>query len=224
MRLLLIEDDAALTALLRDQLCARGFSVDAAPNGAAGLAQLRRACYDGCILDRMLPELDGLTLLRRARAEGIRTPVLMLTAMGRTEDLVDGLEGGADDYLSKPFAMPELLARVAVLLRHGAGHSAQILSVGDLTLDAERMILSGPSGRCTLTAREQAMLTLLLQKAGSVVPRETFFSSVWGEGAEVGDSSLDTYIYFLRRRLRSVGSRWRLTTRRGVGYLLEEPS
>lgn len=221
MRLLLIEDDRQLSGLVTRQLQERGFQVDAAGDGEDGLFLLRQNCYDGCILDRMLPGLDGLSLLKQARRAGVTTPVLMLTAMSRTEDLVDGLESGADDYLAKPFAMPELLARVTVMLRHGNKQAHRRLTAGDLTLDLEGMVLSGPAGRCTLTAREQDMLSLLMQKKGEVISRETFFGNIWGAGAEVGDSSLDTYIYFLRRRLKSVGSRWQLTTRRGVGYLLE---
>lgn len=221
MRLLLIEDDIQLAALVCNQLIERGFPVDTVQDGEEGLLLLRQSCYDGCILDRMLPGLDGLTLLRQARASGVTTPVLMLTAMNRTEDLVDGLEGGADDYLAKPFAMPELLARVTVLLRHGPRQTARTLTAGDLSLDLDGMILTGPTGSCTLTQRERDMLALLLQRPGEVVSRDVFFGNIWGAGAEVGESSLDTYIYFLRRRLKSVGAHWQLTTRRGVGYLLE---
>lgn len=221
MRLLLIEDDAQLSALIRDQLQDRGYQVDMAGDGEEGLLLLQRGCYDGCILDRMLPELDGLSLLRAARRQGVNTPVLMLTALGRTQDLVDGLEGGADDYLAKPFAMPELLARVAVLVRHGPRQAAHTCSVYDLTLDPDALLLSGPHGSCSLTPRERDMFLLLFQRAGEVVPRELFFGNVWGVDAEVGESSLDTYVYFLRRRLRSVGTSVRLTTRRGIGYCLE---
>lgn len=222
MRLLLIEDDLQLSGLVTRQLQERGFQVDTVSNGEEGLFLLRQNCYDGCVLDRMLPGLDGLSLLKQARQSGVTTPVLLLTAMSRTEDLVDGLEGGADDYLAKPFAMPELLARVTVLLRHGNRQVTRQLTAGDLTLDLDKMVLHGPVGRCTLTPREGDMLSLLLQKKGEVISRELFFGNIWGAGAEVGESSLDTYIYFLRRRLRAVGSRWQLTTRRGVGYLLEE--
>ena len=221
MRLLLIEDDKQLASLLCRQLEERGYQIDWAESGEDGLLLLGQNCYDGCILDRMLPGLDGLTLLRSARKNGITTPVLMLTALGRTEDLVSGLESGADDYLAKPFAMPELLARVTVLLRHGPRQVSNLLTAGDLTLDQDSMTLTGPTGSCTLTQRERDMLALLLQKPGEVIGREVFFGNIWGMGADVSDSSLDTYVYFLRRRLRSVGTRWKLSTRRGVGYLLE---
>lgn len=222
MRLLLIEDDIQLSALVAQQLTERGFQIDAVQNGEEGLHLLRQGCYDGCILDRMLPGLDGLALLRQARSSGVNTPVLMLTAMSRTEDLVDGFEGGADDYLAKPFAMPELLARVHVLLLHGPRQRERHFRAEDLTLDPEDMVLTGPSGSCSLTTRERDMLVLLLQKPGEVVPREVFFGNIWGAGAEVGESSLDTYIYLLRRRLKSVGTSWQLITRRGVGYLLDQ--
>ncbi|MCC8181712.1 MAG: response regulator transcription factor [Clostridiales bacterium] len=221
MYLLLVEDDLQLSGLIAEQLRKRGYQVDAAYDGERGLSLLRQGRYDGCILDRMLPGLDGLTLLRRARAAGVSVPVLMLTAMSRTEDLVDGFENGADDYLSKPFAMPELLVRVDAMLRRGAKKTADGLSVGDLTLDTATMTLTGPSGHCTLTRRETDILSLLMETPGQVIPREHFFQAVWGMDAQVGDASLDTYIYFLRRRLQTVGTCWRLTTRRGKGYLLQ---
>lgn len=222
MHILLIEDDPQLSELVADQFRQLGHQVDTATDGNEGLSLLRRGDYDGCILDRMLPGLDGLTLLRRARAAGVTTPVLMLTALGRTEDLVDGFETGADDYLAKPFAMPELLARVGALLRRGAKKSPATLEAGDLTLELDSMVLTGPKGSCTLTRRELDLLTLLLEQPGQVVPRERFFQAVWGVDAPVGDASLDTYIYFLRRRLKTVGTCWKLTTRRGTGYLMEE--
>ncbi len=221
MRLLLIEDDLPLSGLLVRQLQRQGYAVDTAADGPSGLALLRQGDYDGCILDRMLPQLDGLSLLREARGAGVRTPVLLLTALGETQDLVEGLEGGADDYLAKPFAMPELLARVAVLLRHGPRQSGPLCRAFDLTLDPDGLLLTGPGGSCSLTPRERDMFLLLMGAPGEVVARERFFGQVWGTGAEIGESSLDTYIYFLRRRLRAVGTCTRLATRRGVGYCLE---
>ncbi|MCD7857408.1 MAG: response regulator transcription factor, partial [Clostridiales bacterium] len=218
MNILLIEDDLQLSGLVADQLRNRGYQVDAAANGEEGLALLLRGGYDGCILDRMLPGLDGLTLLRRVRAAGVETPVLMLTALNRTEDLVDGFETGADDYLAKPFAMPELLARVDAMLRR-RGKQAAKLSAGDLTVDLAAMALTGPAGRCTLTRRELDILALLMEAPGEVIPRERFFQAVWGGvDAPVGDAALAPYIYFRRRRLQPVGTRWRLSPRWGMGY------
>lgn len=227
MRLLLIEDDTQLAGLISALFQERGFQVDAVDNGCLGQRRLRERGYDVCVLDRMLPGVDGLTLLQRVRQAGVTTPVLMLTAMSRTEDLVEGFAGGADDYLAKPFAVPELLARVNALLRRSGAvardlrPAARGLSVGDLRLNLDAMTLSGPVGSCSLTRRELETLALLLATPGEVVPRERFFDQVWGPGADVGDAALDTYIYFLRRKLAQVGTAQRLTTRRGTGYLLE---
>lgn len=220
MRLLLIEDDPSLCDLLRIQLEKEGYAIDTASNGRDGLFLLKQNFYDGCILDRMLPEMDGLTVLKRARAADIAAPILMLTAMSRTEDLVEGLSNGADDYLTKPFAMPELLARIAVMLRHQRKQDSAILRIGDLQLDRNSLTLTGPSGSCTLTVKERDMLELLMQKEGTVISRDIFFGNVWGADADVSESSLDTYIYFVRRRLKTVGSKWKLITKRGMGYVL----
>lgn len=227
MRLLLIEDDTQLAGLLSALFRERGMGVDTADNGTQGQRLLETGNYDLCVLDRMLPGVDGLTLLQRVRQAGVTTPVLMLTAMSRTEDLVEGFAGGADDYLAKPFAVPELLARVNALLRRSGAMAresrpaARQMTVGDLRLDLDAMTLYGPVGSCSLTRRELETLALLLATPGEVVPRERFFEQVWGPGADVGDAALDTYIYFLRRKLAQVGTAHRLTTRRGTGYLLE---
>lgn len=227
MSLLLIEDDTQLAGLISALFQERGVPVDTVDNGHLGQRRLLEGGYDVCILDRMLPGVDGLTLLQTVRQNGVTTPVLMLTAMSRTEDLVEGFAGGADDYLAKPFAVPELLARVNALLRRSGTvarerrPAARQMTVGDLRLDLDAMTLSGPTGSCSLTRRELETLALLLVTPGEVVPRERFFDQVWGPGTEVGDAALDTYIYFLRRKLAQVGTAQRLTTRRGTGYCLE---
>ena len=215
MRILLIEDDAALCRVLQPTLQAAGFGCDCCQNGADGLALLRTGCYDACILDRMLPELDGLTLLRQARTAGVTAPVLMLTALGQVGDRVARLDAGADDYLAKPFDTRELLARLRALVRRPAelNSAAHRIVCGDLVLDTAQQTLAGPEGAVAVSRRECDLLAALC--------RAVLLGSVWGADADVEDTSLDSYIRFARRRLRAVGSRAAIQTVRGAGYRLE---
>ena len=223
MRILLIEDDAALCRVLQPTLQAAGFGCDCCQNGADGLALLRTGCYDACILDRMLPELDGLTLLRQARAAGVTTPVLMLTALGQVGDRVAGLDAGADDYLAKPFDTRELLARLRALVRRPVELNSAVhrIACGDLTLDTAQQTLTGPGGTVAVSRRECDLLAVLCRAPGLLRSRAVLLGSVWGADADVEDASLDSYIRFARRRLRAVGSRAAIQTVRGAGYRLE---
>lgn len=221
MRLLLIEDDRALCSVLGPVLTGAGYAVTVCHTGAAGLDRLLGEGWDVCILDRLLPAPDGLTVLREARAAGCRTPVLLLTALGRVGDRVDGLDAGADDYLTKPFDTRELLARLRALTRRPGAASGAALVCSDLTLDAAELTLTGPSGTVTLSPRECALLEQLLQKPGRLQTRAALLARVWGPLAEVEDGNLDCYIHFARRRLLQVGSAAKITTVRGAGYRLE---
>lgn len=223
MRILLIEDDAALCGVLAPALQAAGLAADCCRSGAEGLALLRTGCYDACILDRMLPELDGLAVLRRARAGGVKTPVLMLTALAQVGDRVAGLDAGADDYLTKPFDTRELLARLRALARRPAAFAADAhrIAFGDLVLDTAQLRLTGPSAAVTVSRRECDLLAALCRAPGTLRPRAVLLGSVWGAQAEVEDTSLDSYIRFIRRRLAAVGSRAVVRTVRGVGYRLD---
>lgn len=222
MRVLLIEDDVALCAVLCPMLEAAGLPADACHNGADGLQLLRAGYYDACILDRMLPELDGLAVLRAARRAGVATPVLMLTAMARVGDRVDGLDAGADDYLAKPFDSRELLARLRALIRRPAELTARgaVLCAGDVALDAREMTLAGPKATVTLSRKEFDLLASLCKAPGVLRPREVLLGSVWGALAEVEEANLDSYIHFVRRRLTTVGSTAKIVTVRGAGYRL----
>ena len=173
MRILLIEDDAALCGVLAPALQAAGLAADCCRSGAEGLALLRTGCYDACILDRMLPELDGLAVLRRARAGGVKTPVLMLTALGQVGDRVAGLDAGADDYLTKPFDTRELLARLRALARRPAAFAADAhrIACGDLVLDTAQLRLTGPSAAVTVSRRECDLLAALCRAPGTLRPR-----------------------------------------------------
>ena len=221
MRILLIEDDGALCEALRPALEAASFRVDICPNGTDGLTLLISGAYDVCILDRMLPGLDGLSLLRAARMRGISTPVLMLTALSGIGDRVDGLDAGADDYLAKPFDTRELLARLRALTRRPGTTADPALHIGDVTLSPTELTLTGPQGTASLTNRECDLLEALLRSPGRLQARSSLLAQVWGPLAEVEEANLDCYIHFVRRRLQSVGSQSRVITVRGSGYKFE---
>lgn len=218
MHILLIEDDTALCAALAPALAGLG-KADFCHTGPEGLSLLVSGGYDLCILDRMLPGLDGLTLLRAARAQGVTTPVLLLTALAGAGDTVDGLDAGADDYLAKPFDTAVLLARLRALLRRSGGTAA--LTAGDLRLDTGELPLTGPAGSAVLSRKECDLLEALMRAPGRLQARSVLLARVWGPLAEVEEANLDCYIHFVRRRLAGVGSRARVVTVRGSGYRLE---
>ena len=223
MRILMIEDDKALCAAVELRLKKEGYTVDLAHTGEDGLHFALQNAYDLVLLDRMLPEGDGLSVVTRLRREGLSTPGLMMTALDGISDRVDGLDAGADDYLPKPFAPEELLARIRALSRRPVQwESTQRLTRGDLELDTELCALRGPRGSCSLSKRETQLFLLFLRNLGQVMTRELLLARVWGPDAPVEEGNLDNYIHFLRRRLGAVGSGMRLTTLRGVGYRLEE--
>ena len=195
MRLLLIEDDVSLCRSLELSLGQQGFEVT--------------VCHDGeVLLDRMLPGMDGMELLAEARREGCTAPVIFLTAMGELEDRIQGLDAGADDYLAKPFAFEELMARIRCVCRRPKRlNLSRQLSWGDVIYDPQEYLLTRAPKSCTLSRREGDLLTLFLQNPDQVLPRSTILMRVWGPDAEVESGNLDNYIHFLRRRLKSVDSR-----------------
>lgn len=220
MRLLLIEDDQRLERTLRAGLAEEGFVVDPAGDGPPGLAALRAHRYDACVLDLNLPSGDGLTLVQTARAEGITTPILILTARDAIPDRVRGLDLGADDYLLKPFAFAELLARLRVLLRRGTMPRASVLRNGELTLDlaTHKTRLAGQP--IELTQKQRALLAYLMVHQDEVVTRGMLLSAVWGYSFDPGTNIVDVHIAQLRRRIEQAGSRCPIETVRGVGYRL----
>lgn len=222
MRVLLIEDDAALCEAICAVFAKHGIACDVCHDGEDGLALLLQEPCDVCVLDRMLPALDGLTLLRRVRTAGIHTPVLLLTALGGIGDRVDGLEAGADDYLTKPFDMRELLARLRALQRRGSGVlQDETLRCGNVCLDVPQQTLKGPQGSVTLSKKECELLEVLLRNAHKLLARSVLLGRVWGTDASVEDANLDSYIHFVRRRLQAVGADIKVTTVRGTGYRVE---
>ena len=223
MRLLLIEDDESLCLSLSYQLRQDGFAPETCHDGEEGLLWARQQGYDLILLDRMLPGMDGLTLLRQLRREGIHTPVIFLTALGQLSDKTGGLDAGADDYIVKPFAYDELLARIRCVLRRPAVLSGgDLLRYGDVTYDPGSLTLRRGTASTALSKRLGDLLELFLRNPGQTLPRQTILLRVWGMETEVEDGNLDNYTYFLRRSLRKVGSTLRLTTVRGIGYRVEE--
>lgn len=222
MRILLIEDDRSLCRSLKLSLEQQGFSVTVCNDGEEGLFYLMENSHDLVLLDQMLPLLPGAQVLQKARAGGNNTPVIFLTALGSLEDRVQGLDLGADDYIVKPFAFEELMARIRCICRRPQQLRANdMLCFHDLTFDLSQNLLICKDVSCTLSRREGELLTLFLKNPEQTLPRSTILSRVWGPEHEIEEGNLDNYIHFLRRRLRSVGSSVQLKTIRGIGYQLQ---
>lgn len=224
MRILLVEDDKHLNETLKYYLEREGYLVDACLNGEDAQYYIDQQAADIILLDRMLPNCSGTELLTHLRSSNDRTPVIMLTALGTLQDKVEGLDMGADDYLVKPFAVEELLARIRSLMRRGteaAPMTSNDLIYKDLQLRDTIGELSGPKGNCTLSKRETCLLAVFLRNPGQTLSRGQLLNKVWGPENEVEDGNLDNYIFFLRRRLKSVSSTTMIHTIRGIGYRLE---
>ena len=220
MRLLIVEDDDALRAVLAKRLSAEGYAVDACATGTDGLDYALSMDYDGMVLDIMLPGIDGLEILRRLRAAKSGCPVLMLTARDAVADRVKGLNTGADDYLVKPFAFDELLARVRALLRKHAPDRSPLMTVADLEMDTTLRTVTRAGRRIELTAKEYAMLEYLLRNAGQVLTREQIIDHVWNYESGFASNLVDVYIGYLRVKIDRGASVRLLHTVRGAGYVL----
>lgn len=223
MRILLAEDDTNLNHTLSYQLNVQGFMVDSCFDGEEALFLAKENIHDVILLDRMLPTMEGTDILQDLRREGITIPVILITALGALSDKVEGLNMGADDYLVKPFAFEELLARIYCVTRRSpilANDNKFILS--DITYSTEENVLTGPKGNCSLSKREGTLLEVLLRNQGQTLSRNTLLLKVWGPDSDVEDGNLDNYIHFLRRRLLAIGSRLQIKTIRGIGYCLKE--
>ena len=222
MRILLAEDERELSRALVAILEHSGYTVDAAPDGEEALYDLDINDYDLAILDIMMPKVDGLTVLKAIREKGLDLPVLMLTAKSAISDRVAGLDAGANDYLTKPFAAQELLARIRVLTRTSANQSRRELSFGDISLDEKASQLVCGDARVDLTAREFQMMEMLVTAKGSKLSTDAFMRKVWGSLSDVETSVVWVNLSNLRKKLAAVGSGVRITALRGVGYYLEE--
>lgn len=223
MRILVIEDDQELSDIIISQLQQNGYLADQCLSGSDALFYCTQQIYDLIILDRMLPELDGLSLLSVIRCRGIHTPVIMATALDGLGDRIGGLDAGADDYLVKPFAMEELLARIrAVTRRPGRFDQSGELSFAGLSLKAGSQELKAENQTIVLSKKETALLEYLFKHAGQTLTRTQIIGYIWGPDAEVEEGNLDNYIYFLRRRLKTIGNQAVIKTIHAVGYRLEE--
>lgn len=223
MRVLVVEDYEPLRLAVTEALREEGHSVDACEAGDEALLRLGHGSYDACVLDLMLPGLEGLEVLRRSRAAGCQTAVLLLTARDAVGDRVDGLDAGADDYLVKPFAMAELLARVRALVRRGYGRRDPLVRVAHLAVDTARHAVTCAGERVELTAREYALLEYLALRAGEVVSRTEIWEHLYDEASDATSNVVDVYVGYLRRKLEAAGQPRLIHTRRGEGYLLAEP-
>ena len=222
MRILIAEDERDLNALLKKRLRQAGYSVDACFDGEEVFDYLPGAEYDALVLDIMMPKLDGIGVLQRLRAEGNPVPVLLLTAKDSIEDRVTGLDAGADDYLIKPFAFDELLARLRVLLRKPVMQKQQVLTVGDLSLwpDSRRVVRGGRE--ISLSAKEYNLLHYMMRNAGIVLSRDKLEQHVWDYDFSGGSNVIDVYIRYLRRKIDDGQASKLIHTVRGQGYVLRE--
>jgi len=222
MRILTIEDDRHMAELLRKGLVEEGHSVALAHTGSDGLALAESGSYDVIVLDVMLPVVDGYEVARRLRRARNRTPILMLTARDATSDVVEGLDAGADDYLTKPFSFDEFLARVRAVARRGPIVQGVGLSVGDLTLDPSTRDVARAGVPLTLTRTEYSLLEFLMRRAGHVVARDALIDGVWGYEREIEDNTLDAFVRLLRQKVDGSGRPRLIHTVRGVGYCVRE--
>jgi two-component system OmpR family response regulator len=220
MRLLVVEDEARLAAALRRGLQAEGFAVDVAGDGQSGLELARHGGYDAMILDVMLPKLSGYRVVRTLRTEEHWLPVLMLSAKDGEYDQADGLDCGADDYLTKPFSYVVLLARLRALLRRGSPERPAVLTVGELTLDPAQRRVTRDDAEIALTAREYAVLEYLMRRAGQVVSKTELLDHVWDAAEDTAPNAVEVYVGYLRRKI----GREVLETVRGAGYRLAGPA
>jgi len=222
MRLLLVEDDAKLVRALARGLGREGYAVDIARDGHEALEQAEAGEYEVILLDVMLPGPDGFAVCESLRLRGDRTPVLMLTARADVRDRIRGLNGGADDYLVKPFDFGELVARLRALTRRSpAAPAPAVLTVGDLQIDSERYVVTRAGQSVELSARELALLTCLAHRPGRVVSREQLLEQVWGPDADRSSNVVDVYVGYLRKKLERPAGPRLIRTVRGMGFVLE---
>ena len=220
MRILVVEDTIKVASFIQRGLEASQYQVDVEHDGEAGLNRLLVEDYDLAILDVMLPKMDGFSVIKAMRKQGVKVPVLLLTARGAVEDKVAGLDVGADDYLTKPFAFEELLARVRALLRRGAA-APEMLELADLRLDPAKRQVTRANKRIELTAKEFALLEYLLRRQGQVLSRSVIAQHVWGVDYDTFTNVIDVYVNYLRKKIDSDFQIKLLHTVRGAGYVLK---
>lgn len=225
MRILIAEDEVHLAEAVSQILKKHNYSVDIVHDGRSGLDNALSGIYDLLLLDIMMPEMDGITVLKKLRAEGNHTPVILLTAKGEISDKVAGLDHGADDYIAKPFATEELLARIrAALRRKGEVVPEDALKFGDIELNTAQLKLKVQGKEIKLNLKENELLELLITRKQAITSKEQIIEKLWGFDSDVEYNNVEVYISFLRKKLTFLHSEVRINTIRGVGYVLEETS
>ncbi|MEO2210221.1 response regulator transcription factor [Paenibacillus amylolyticus] len=225
MRILIAEDEVHLAEAVSQILKKNNYSVDMVHDGRSGLDYAQSGIYDLLLLDIMMPEMDGITVLKKLRSEGNHTPIILLTAKGELSDKVTGLDYGADDYIAKPFATEELLARIrAALRRKGEVVPEDGLKFGDIELNTTQLKLSVQGKEIKLNLKENELLELLIARKQAITSKEQIIEKLWGFDSEVEYNNVEVYISFLRKKLTFLNSAVRINTIRGVGYVLEVTS
>ena len=223
MKLLIVEDEKRLCETIAKYFKAEGYSIDTCYDGSDALDYINGTEYDAIILDIMLPGLDGISVLRTIRSRKLTTPVLLLTAKTSIEDKVDGLDSGADDYLTKPFSLEELSARIRVLIRrHGVERVDKSISVGPLTLDTDKKIAIRQGQEIALTAKEYSILEYLMHNKGIVLSREKIQHHIWNYDYEGSSNIIDVYIRTLRNKVDAGFDQKLIQTIRGMGYVIKD--
>jgi len=222
MRILLAEDELSLARAIVAILKKNNYEADAVHDGAEALTYLSSGQYDGAVLDIMMPKMDGITVLKKYRQAGGTTPILMLTAKSEIEDKVLGLDSGANDYLTKPFATQELMARIRAMTRTMQSQSSSVLQMGNIQLNRLNFELSSPTGSFHLTNREFQMMEMLLANPHQLIPTERFMEKIWGYDNEAEINVVWVYISYLRKKLTSLNADIQIRMTRNAGYTLEK--
>ena len=220
MKLLIVEDEVRMADLLRKGLSEEGHVVTCASDGGEGLTLAKSYEFDVIVLDVMMPKISGYDVAKRLRTEKIRTPILMLTARDSVPDIVQGLDSGADDYLTKPFSLDELIARLRAVKRRALAAEGTHLQVADLTLDPASREVARGRDRVSLTRTEYSLLERLMYRCGKVVSRRALIESVWGFDREIEENTLDAFMHLLRSKIDPPGREKLIHTVRGVGYII----
>ena len=221
MKLLYAEDERAMSEAVSEILRHKNYIVDAVYDGREALDYIMNDKYDGVILDVMMPKMSGLQVLDAMRRSGINTPVLLLTAKGELSDKVEGLNAGADDYLTKPFAMPELIARVGALVRRSGDMIPDIITMGNVKLDRASYELTSDGGTLRLSKKEYLMMEMLMKSKDRPVSTESFMTRIWGYDSEAEINVVWVYISYLRKKLAALNANIQISALRGRGYILE---
>lgn len=220
MKILLVDDERALTDALSIILKQNNYSVDCAYNGEDGLSLALTGIYDFIILDIMMPKMDGLTVLKILRKKNVSAPILMLSAKSEISDKIDGLNLGADDYLTKPFNTEELLARIKALSRRKGQFTGDVISYGDISLNRDTLELIKDEKKILLGKKEFQTLEMLILNSGKIINKEKFIEKIWGYDSEAEYNTIEVYVSFLRKKFDAVGAKTVIKSIRGIGYTL----